>query len=194
MKRTNVDFSKHVHTVETFKCGEKTIQIDHFAEPGTGIYAIHFLNGPNGLVVYGDCGSWMFCRQFFPSGKKGECVDPVYWLEKLKIGSCQVPGKYDPEETAKELRELESKGLKEYGYSGKKLKEAKMWFHNLLSEVDDELGYTYTAYREYGKPGFIDYEQIPFCKKLDAGLKCVFDAFDEMCLRMRIEAEKEVNP
>lgn len=186
MKRTNVDFSKHIHTVEVYKSGDNEIQIDHFTEPGTIMFAIHFMNAPSGLIVYGDCGNWMFCRNFYPSGENG--VSDGYWVEKLKIGSCQDPYSYDSEETVKEIEELIESGLEEYGYNGKRLVEAKEWFGELLQETDDELDYTHKAYRDYYKPSFIDYEQIPFSKKLNGGLKCVFDAFDIMCERMKLES------
>ena len=49
----------------------------------------------------------------------------------------------------------------------------------------NEVNYTYMAYRDSGKPSFIDYEMIPFFKKVEPRLEIIFDAFDEICYRLK---------
>lgn len=181
--RTGIDFSKHVHTTDIYKCGDKVIQVDHFKIPGTRMNAIEFINTDEILSVTGDFGNWIFCRPFTPSANGS--VSDGYWLEKLRTASCQVPGTFDSEEITKEIQEKIETGLEEYGYHGEKLKQAKEWFKELLSETDDELDYTHKAYRDYHKPNFIEYDEIPFCKKVNNWLLIIFDAFEEMCLRMK---------
>jgi hypothetical protein len=183
-KRTNVDFSKHIHSVEVYKNGDKEIRIDHFKIPDTNMNYIQFINTDRVLTITGDFGNWVFCRPFVPGPK--EYVSDIYWLEKLKILSTQVPGSYDGEETAKEIQELIDKGLEDYGYEGDELEKMKEWYTDLLRHTDDEFEYIYHAYRGCNRPN-IDNEGIPFCKKLNPWLNVIFDAFDEICRRMNVQ-------
>lgn len=181
-KRTTWDFSKHTHRVEIFKSEEgNEIRVDHFQEGNKSCGYIKFVNDDRGLSVFGDFGNWIFCRPFYPS-KEG-FVSDGYWNEKLKISSSQEHAKYDSEATEKELRQMIKSGLKEYGYRGEELNEVKEWFKDLLYYVDDELEYTYHAYRG-DNPTNMDYEYIPFCKKGSYRLEIIFDAFDEICNRI----------
>jgi len=186
--RTGVDFSKHEHRVEIFKSEKNEIQIDHFQVGSNNCKYIQFINTDRTLTVTGDYGNWVFCRPFVPS--EDGYVSDGYWLEKLKILSEQDSAlSFDSEETTKEIQELIDKGLEDYGYEGEELSKAKEWFKELLEEADDELEYTFKAYRDYSKPDFIDYEQIPFQKKVNNWLLIIFDAFDEICKRLE---EKQI--
>jgi hypothetical protein len=183
-KRTDFDFSKHTHRVEIFKSDEgNEIRVDHFQQGNKKCGYIKFVNDDNGLAVYGDFGNWVFCRPFHPSADGFVCDG--YWFEKLRIGSSQVLGDYDSEATANELQKLIDGGLEEYGYSSEQLEEIKEWYTDLLAYTDDETEYAYHAYRDYNKPCNLGYEEIPFCKKVNIQLEIIFDAFDEICNRLK---------
>jgi hypothetical protein len=187
--RTGVDFSKHEHRVEIFKNGEKEIRVDHFQVGNSNNGYIQFINTSRTLTVTGDYGNWVFCRPFHPSADG--YVSGGYWLEKLRTLSTQKPGEYDGEETAAEIQKLIDTELEEYGYEGEELEKAKEWYTDLLAYTDDELEYTYKAYGENYKPNFIDDESIPFCKKINVWLLIIFDAFDEICRRLKEKAVEE---
>jgi len=181
VSRTGIDFSKHEHRVEIFKNGDKEIRIDHFQIGNSNINYIQFINTDRILSVTGDFGNWIFCRPFVPSEEGG--VSDGYWLEKLRIASCQEAGKYDGDETAKEIQLLIDSGLEEQGYKGEELEQIKEWYTDLLGYTEDEHEYIYHAYRDY--PSYIDCEIIPFCKELNNWLNIIFDAFDEICFRLK---------
>lgn len=184
-KRTNWDFSKHNHKVEIFKSEEgNEIRVDHFRKGNSDMGYVKFVNDSRGLSIFGDFGNWIFCRPFYPSADG--FVSDGYWNEKLKIGSSQDHAKYDSEETEKELKRLIKTGLKNYGYTGDDLKKCKEWLSELIECVDDELEYTYNAYRG-DNPTEMDYEYIPFCKKPSVQLEIIFDAFDEICNRLKFQ-------
>lgn len=193
--RTGIDFSKHVHTVEIFlnkDNPESTIRVDHFKIPNTRMDYIQFINTDEIMSVTGDFGNWIFSRPFIPSAKNS--VSDGYWLEKLRDSSCQEAGKYDSDETAKEIQELIDTGLEDYGYEDDELIKAKEYFQELLEHTDDENDYIYHAYYDtYCQPNFIDNEMIPFAKKLNNWLSIIFDAFDEICNRLEFEEENRVN-
>jgi len=182
-KRSDWDFKDHTHRVEIFKSEEgNEIRVDHFQEGNSRMGYIKFVNDSEGLAVYGDFGNWIFNRQFHPS-PDGYVADS-YWYEKLRIASSQDHARYDSEATAKELQELIDGGLEEWGYEGETLEKAIEWCKELLYHVDDELEYTYQAYRG-SNPTEMDYESIPFCKESSMQLKIIFDAFDEICTRLK---------
>lgn len=182
-KRTDYDFSKHTHKIEIFKSKEgNEIRVDHFRKGNSNIGYVKFVNDSRGLSVFGDFGNWIFCRPFDPS--KDGFVSDGYWNEKLKISSSQDHAKFDSEETAKELKELINGGLEDWGYKDYALLKSKEWLTHLLSLVDDELEYTYEAFRG-DNPTNMDYENIPFCKKGSIQLQIIFDAFDEICSRLK---------
>lgn len=183
-KRTDLDFSKHKHRVEIFKSDNgNEIRVDHLQKENSRMCYVKFVNDSEGLSVFGDFGNWIFCRPFHPSSTG--FVSEGYWNEKLKISSTQDHAKYDSDETAKELQEMIDSGLEEYGYEGEKLEKAKEWFNHLLENTDDEVEYTYEVYRGRN-PIDMDYEMIPFCKKGSVRLEIIFDAFDEICRRLKL--------
>lgn len=181
-KRTTWDFSEYTHTFEIFKShNNNDIRIDHLRKGNSNIGYVRFVNDDYGLSIYGDFGNWIFNRPFIPS--KDGYVSEMYWLEKLRISSTQQPSKYSADETRKEIEELIKTGLEEYGHSGDKLNQLKEWYYELLNYVDDEIEYTYHAYRDYSSPEN-DNENIPFSKELSYQLQIIFDAFDEICNRL----------
>jgi hypothetical protein len=189
-KRRSVwGFEKHTHRVEIFKnWGGDEIRVDHFQEGNSRMGYIKFVNDAEGLSVYGDFGNWIFNRPFHPS--PDGYVSDGYWNEKLRTSSSQDHSRYDSEATAEELRMLIDGGLEEWGYEDEDLKKAKEWFRTLLYYVDDELEYTYEAYRG-DNPMEMDYEDIPFCKSGSVQLDIIFDAFDEICNRLKIKENNE---
>lgn len=189
-KRTNIDFSKHVHTVEEYVCGENKIRVDHFKIPNTRMNYIQFVNTDEIMSVTGDFGNWIFCRPFVPSAKG--YVSDSYWSEKLRILSEQRFDRLNFDAIEKEIQELIDTGLEDYGYEGEELEQAKEWFTELLSECDDKLNYLSKAYRDSDRPDFIDDEQIPYTIEVPNWLYVIFDAFDEICHRLK-ETEAENN-
>jgi hypothetical protein len=178
-----VDWSKHELKIKEVDLGDgDSIIIHDLKIPNSIQERVKFINTQGVLLVVGDYGRWSFCREFHPS-KEGS-VSEMYWLEKLRTYSTQQPGIYDPVETENEIKELIDHGLEEYGYQGDELIKAKEFYTNLLNYVDDEHEYIYHAYR-YSTPSFIDSEDIPFCKKLHIQLEIVFDAFNEICRRLK---------
>jgi len=182
-KRTKWDFSENTHTVEIFKSEHgNTIRVDHFQKGNSRMGYVKFVNDDEGLSVFGDFGNWVFCRPFHPS--PDGYVSEMYWNEKLKIGSTQEHAEYDGEETYKELQEMIDTGFEDYGYEGDVLESAKEWFRGLQKYTDDEIEYTYEAYRGVN-PANVDYDYIPFAKKGSVQLEIIFDAFDEICRRLK---------
>lgn len=69
--------------------------------------------------------------------------------------------------------------------------EDKKFVEELISSVDDELDYTSTAYRNLYYSGTrFDYENIPYYKTTHRWLLIIYDAFDEICRRMKLEENK----
>ena len=182
-KRTKIDFSKHEHRIEIFKNGDKEIRVDHFQVGTSNMNYIQFINTDRILTVTGDFGNWVFCRPFIPRG--GGIVSDSYWLEKLKILSTQEPGKYDSKETKKEIQDLIDHELEDYDYEGDELKELKEWYSELSTHTEEEYDYIYHAHYHYDIPSNIGHENIPFCKELNIWLNIIFDAFDEICERLK---------
>jgi hypothetical protein len=180
-KRTGIDFSEHI--LETKKQDNHTVY--HFRKPGTYMDSIMYINTYGIMAVTGDYGNWIFCREFHPTEK--ERVSDQYWCEKLSISSTQVYEKYDPEETAKRIKEHIEHGLEEYGWEGDRLDTMKSYLHDCLEYVDEEERYKVFAYDNL--PSFTDYESIIICNEVKPWLKVVFDGFDEICRRMKEEVE-----
>ena len=187
-KRTNFDFSEHHHRIDIYKNAEKKeIRIDHLQIGDSNTNYIQFINSGRILSVTGDFGNWVFCRKFIPSADG--VVSDYYWLEKLHIGSEQKGEKYSPRETTKRIDWLISEGLEEWGIEEDTIPEAKEWLKELRAETDDEVGYMFKAYRDYDKPDCLDYESIPFEKEIHRWLLVIFDAFENICERLKEEDE-----
>tara|TARA_R110000851_G_C12783958_1_gene535653 strand:- start:75 stop:632 length:558 start_codon:yes stop_codon:yes gene_type:complete len=183
-KRTNWDFSEHTHKIEIFKSKEgNEIRVDHFRKGNSNMGYVKFVNDSRGLSVFGDFGNWIFCRPFHPSADG--FVSDHYWNEKLKINSHQEHAKYDGDETHKEIQGLINGGLEDWGYKEGELIKCKEWLTELATYTDDELEYTYEAYRG-NNPTELDYDYIPFCKTGSVQLQIIFDAFDEICKRLKV--------
>jgi hypothetical protein len=177
--RTGINFKEHNLSITKTPSFSK---YDLKSPKSDFIYRVIFINIDGVMIVKGDFGNWIFCREFHPSKKEG--VSDSYWVEKLKISSTQDPYNFDSEGTEKSIKEmLYEGGLEDYGYEGEELERMKIYLEECLSCVtDSEWEYTYFAY--YDKPDFLDAERVILCKSLDPSLLAVFDAFDEICSRM----------
>ena len=177
--RTGIDFSKH----EVLITRQEGLLIHHLKKPDTVINNIKFINTNGILAVTGDFGNWIFCREFHPTADGG--VSDYYWLEKLHILSSQKGEEYSSEETEKELKRGIRSGLRDYGYKGDELKQAKEFYKECITHVDEEWDYIAFAHG-YDKPDFIDHEQIPMVEITKQWLRIIFDGFDEICNRMKL--------
>jgi hypothetical protein len=183
MKRTEANFSEHELTIKQ----NEDILIHHLKHPKYNqMYSIKFINTNGVMVVTGDYGNWVFCREFHPSDDG--FVSDYYWCEKLSLSSEQTPFEFNPEETERIIKEGLNGGLEEYGYVDEKLEEMIEYYNELLDYTHNEFEYTSFAYNN-NKPRFIDAEQVPMEETIKPRLKVVFDAFDEICGRLRMEKE-----
>jgi len=191
MSRRNVDFSKHIllETHYTNPITKHNLDVWDFKLPDSEYTnRVTFINSCGVLTVTGDFANWVFDREFHPS--PDGFVSDGYWAGKLRQSSQQESSHYDAKETEKELLELIESGLEEQGYKDSELFRAKEFYEELLNYVDDEIEYTYHAYRDYSRPDFLDHEDIPFCKSLHTWLEIVFDAFDYICKRLKEDENK----
>ena len=185
-KRTQVDFSKHELIIIDDKLSNDkygNIVIHDLKIPDSIMNRVTFINTRGICIVTGDFGHWTLCREFHPAAD-GHISDS-YWLEKLRISSTQVLCDYDSEETEKTIQEEIDSGLEEYGYEGEQLKELKEWYKSLLDHTCDEADYIYHAYYDCYRPNILDNESIPLDKKVNIRLKIIFDAFEEICSRLK---------
>lgn len=174
-KRTEIEFEEH----ELIIIQQDGLLVHHLKKPNTIIDNIKFINTNGILAVTGDYSNWMFCREFHPSADG--YVDDGYWKEKLKIHSCQEPSNYDSKRTEEAIKELMNDEERNWS------KEDKEYFDGLLFRLDDELEYTYYAYREH--PNNWDAESVPFVKTIKPQFLYILDAFDEICRRMKVQEE-----
>jgi len=176
-KRTGIDFTDYI--VEVTK--QEGLLIHKLKKIGYSVmYSVTFTNVSGICAITGDYGNWIVCREFHPS--KGGSISDGYFYEKLRNSSSQVLSKFNPEETEKELKELLTFNYEDDGQAPL-TEEERDWLEDLVNCVDDEVAYTYKAYRE-GPVGRFDYEDIPFCKEANYWLKVIADAFEEICSRM----------
>ena len=173
-KNTDIDWSKHEMTIRQ----EGSITIHHLKFPDSSIYNVKFINGEGVLTVTGDFGNWVFCSPFVPS--ETGYVSEAYWLEKLRIASCQNPYEYSPDETM--LRIKEKIAEVEAQWEGKNKSGMIDYLKNLIDYADDE--YEYIYHMRATAPSFIDCEDYIIGKKIHGWLEFVFDAFNECCNRI----------
>jgi hypothetical protein len=109
-------------------------------------------------------------------------VSDGYWIEKVQIASKQDPYNFDSDTAKSEIKKL----LEQHEMST----EEKEWLIELSDEAD-EGEYAYNA-KAMEHPGSFDIEMIPDGKKIDYWLLVVFDAFEEICKRLKAkEAENK---
>lgn len=175
-QRTTIDFSKHEFTMEI----NDQMSVYELKKPGTNVDRVTMINVRGLLVVTGDFGNWIFCREFHP--KKGEFVSDSYWCEKAEINSMQKVYDFDGDQTTKELQDMINGKLEEIGFDDEELQAAKDYFEGLIPFADDEFQYITRAYNDL--PGFMDIDYVVHAKMINCRLQIIFDAFDEMCNRV----------
>ncbi|MFA5428911.1 MAG: hypothetical protein WC279_11975 [Sulfurimonas sp.] len=167
-----LDWSKHEVIIED----HGKLKIWRIKIPGTILHQVNFINTEDRLIVTGDYGDWMFSREFWPSAENG--VSQGYWLEKLRASM----GRREDWELDKEyIRDRIKEFPERYG-DDLIPEEVLSWLEDLESNLDDDLCYQYVAYRQ--KPDTVEYEDVPYSKKIPIQLLIVFEAFDEICRRL----------
>jgi len=180
-RRTEFDFSNHELIIETSD-GLLVHTLKH--KEYSQWYRFNFINTNGIMVVTGDYGNWMFCREFHPSSDG--MVSDYYWCEKLENSSTQKPFEFDSEATEEEIKIMLNGGLEEYGYEGDDLEIMREYYEELSDKVTEGEFY-YEAYAYGEMPYFMDTESVPSYKKIKHWLLCVFDAFEEVCRRIKEE-------
>ena len=183
-RRTDFDFSEHELLIKESD-GLLVHTLKH--KDYNKMYRFDFINTNGVMVVTGDYGNWMFCREFHPS--PDGVVSDYYWCEKIKIASTQEPFEFDYEATEKEILEAINGGLVEGGFEGDDLEIMTEYYESLLDKVHEgEFYYEAFAYGEM--PYLITSGCVPNNKKIKHWLLCVFDAFEEICSRLKEGEEK----
>ena len=181
-----IDFSKHI-VLETHYKDDNTkhnLDIWDLKLPDSDYtHRVRFINSCGTLTVNGDFGNWVFCREFHPSND--DYASPGYWDEKLVISSVQEAKKFDSKETFKEIEYYKEQYVNE-----NTSQEELDWLEQLVYYSDDQVEYEYNAYRE--KPSDIDYDYIPYGKKRHIWLEIVYEAFNELCKRMKDDSNNDI--
>lgn len=165
-RRTGLDFSRH----ELIVTKNELVTIHHLKKPGTIIHSVKFINVEGSLVVKGDFGNWIFCREFIPDASN-ELISDGYWCEKLEISSKQTSEKFDADLTRKRIDELIAENSEDaVGIE---------YLENLKTYLDE--GEEYFFYAQDNLPSKWDYENIPYCKSPHYWLLVIFDAFEHCC-------------
>ena len=170
-KRTEVDFSKHV--VDVTKQDRLLVHYIHL--PNTIVNSVKFINTNDIMAVTGDFGNWIFCREFHPSATGG--VSDGYWREKLGISSCQDPLEFVSDIAKAEIKEMLEDEDRTF------TEEEREWLGE-LSDAADEGEYEYIATAMH-RPSSFEAECIPKGKRVTFWLLVVFDAFEEICKRIK---------
>lgn len=179
MSRTGIDFSKH----ELIITDNEFVNICWLKIPDRMMNNIKFINTNGILAVTGDFGNWIFCREFHPSADG--YVSDGYWDEKLRIASVQQSHKFDSEQTIKDIDEFVEEHEYYFETDSDVKEEIEEWIEDLRQASDDETDYINVAYRQ--NPSWLDCEYVPFGKKRHTWLSIIYDAFDEICNRMKNE-------
>ncbi|MBN2377042.1 MAG: hypothetical protein JXD22_11615 [Sedimentisphaerales bacterium] len=184
-KRTDADFSEfELHITHT-----EEICVHYLKKPGKMEGRVKFINTNGILAVTGDYGNWIFCREFRPS-KDGH-VSEQYWKEKLRFSSTQSGSHFSSADTRKVIESGLNGDLEEWGYEGSQLEQMKAYYQELLKSVDLSEG-EYVAQAFYDdRPSFLACEDVPFEKETDYCLLVVFDAFEDICDRIKEVGELE---
>jgi hypothetical protein len=175
MKRTSIDFSEH----ELLTTKTEHLTTYHLKKPGTVVQNIKFINTNGLLIVTGDYGNWVFCREFHPS--TDSYASDAYWVEKLKHSSTQDPYIFSSETAEKQIQEIEK---------NHELSEEEQTWLDKLKYSASQGEYSYIA-EAVNYPGSFPSEIIPKGKILTSWLLIIFDAYDEICSRLKIKTGKQ---
>ncbi len=185
-KRTGLEFENHIYTEQTYSTEDGPhMNVCTLKKPDTGCDLVRFIVGHGITVATGDYGEWVFDREFTPSGKGG--VSDGYWKEKLcKHDSGASGEEFDPEGTREEIVEQLTPAWQEENLGREWTEEETEYLNECIDATQDgcTFAYEYVAYRN-NVGWFEDGESVPFVTKTKTGLLYVFDAFDEMCRRLK---------
>lgn len=171
-KRTRLDFSEHeLHITKT-----DNIVIHYLKRPHTYYDSIKFINTQGILAITGDYGNWILCREFNPEKEKLGVSDG-YWCEKLQIASSQVPYEFDSDAVVSQWEQ----SLKESDYTDDEIEFVNECIDRAKNHHEEE----YTQYAYEHMPNNWDYDSIVFRKKPKYWLLVIFDAFEEICERVK---------
>jgi hypothetical protein len=180
-KRSGVDWSEHLVDVYT----TEDIAIHALVIPGRGAFkSVKFINSHGIMAVTGDYGHWIFSREFNPDDPNVDKeVCDRYWCEKASYNSTQELYEFDPNATHEIIKEWKQEILDEA--EGAELSERdkkRIEFWDACDELVDQDNALYYKVRACDlKPGFMDYDQVPYQKSIKPWLLIVFDAWEEIC-------------
>lgn len=149
-----------------------------FKQLDTINYQTVWIVGKGVTTVTGDLGNWVFCKEFHPC--KNQVVSRGYLDEKLEIYSVQESKVFDTEATLKAIQQFKDDFEDNYGEMNE---EDEEWIEQLDNHVFDKIEYEEVAFRQ--KPGYIDYEDVPYGRIRQPRLELVYDAFEEMCKQVK---------
>ena len=172
-KRTDMDWSKHIVEAETV--GDFAT-IHRLRIPDSICLMVEFINmHDRGLLVRGDFGSWIFSQCFYPS-RDGEVLEQ-YWLEKLLIAN----NRQDVHDFSRGVLDAEIEDLVEFSKEAGRYNQTKDFIESLrLCASKEEVVSSW----DYA-PNWVDPEDYPEGLDICERLKIIFDAFDEICRRMK---------
>lgn len=182
--RTDIDFSKHEYHHHTYACdGQGPINTFTLKLPDSRYHMVEFICASGITAVTGDYGNWIFNREFHP-GDGG--VSDEYWKGKMSGDSGQTGDEFDQDATEIEIRRLLSKKYQKGELGRDWSEEEREYLEGCLEEVYNS-GEGYRTYAYENVTGHFDFENIPYVENTKYWLKAVFDAFDEMCNRLKLE-------
>ncbi len=150
---------------------------------------VKFLSSNENLIVTGDYSNWMFDKPFTPNATT-EKISDYYWCEKVQLSSTQDPFDFDDDATKKALEEGINGGIEEYGYEDDRLEEMIQYYEDCLCHLDCKE--VYLAYAHDNLPRFCDHEDVVYFNKVKPQLQVVFDAFEEICRRLKEIEDREL--
>lgn len=177
--RTKINFSNHELIVTKYP----GVLIHDLKLPNREYHhRVTFINTHGIMSVTGDFGNWIFCREFHPSAD-GEGVSGSYWDEKLEMKSKQTAKEFNTEATQEAIQQFRDDFEDNYG---RPLNDSEQdWLDDLDNYSESRFEYEIYAYSQ--TPSSIDYQDVPYEKIRHPWLNVVYDAFEEICNRMKDE-------
>jgi hypothetical protein len=185
-RRTGLDFSEHVFTNQTYSTEEGPhMNVYTLKRPDSGCDLVRFIVGYGITTASGDYGDWVFGREFTPSG--GYYVSDGYWLGKISTHDSGASGiEFDPDGTRKEIEEKLTKEWQEENLDRVLTEYEEDYLNECLEATWDGCTFVYESVAFRQNTGYFeDSESVPFVTKTKTWLLYVFDAFDEMCRRLK---------